>query len=382
MPDVDPGDAGAVAGAATAWLEHCDASLAETGATTWVSDRLTHVFSVATGNGAGDVVLDADGTRGDGLDWHAFDARPSPATGFTALPSTRTIPTGVRFRGMPNARWWEFEDESVDLGAVDAGPSDVGRMAMLEFALVYANDFFAIPLQVPIGTLTRITSLIVGDTFGMRLAIEPAAQRTHPLGAQRWTMFTLSQRAPGAPADDAVAGFLFMPPVAGQLLVSETVEEVLMLRDEMAEMAWAVERRYEGETGRATEAIEEMARSAPAVAAPGADATLRYVLGTAVPPYWFPMVAVADADGVRLRLEQMADRDASVVPRGRFLDLAAQPIPDAEVPREGTQLTRDYALTRWTGGATLAWARRVRGVGSGEGSSGLRFDATQFDEPA
>ena len=86
---------------------------------------------------------------------------------------------------MPNARWWEFEDETMDLGAADAGPSDVARLALLEFGLVYGNDFFAIPLQLPIGTLTRITSLVVTDTFGMRLEIEPAAQRSHPISAAR-----------------------------------------------------------------------------------------------------------------------------------------------------------------------------------------------------
>lgn len=379
---VDPGDADDILKAAQAWSEHCDATLAETGESTWVPERLLHVFSVATGNGAGDVVLDADGARGDELDWHDFDVRPSGATGFSALPRTETIPTGVRFRGMPNARWWEFEDESVDLGAVDAGPSDIGRMALLEFALVYGNDFFAIPLQLPVGTLTRITSLVVGDTFGMSLAIEPAAHRTHMQGARRWTMFTLSERDPAAPADDAVGDFLFLPPVAGQLITSEPVEDVLMLRDEMADMAWAVEQRYQGETGRGSEAIEEMAQALPDLVTPSTDAVLRYVLGTTVPPYWFPLVPLRDADGVRLTLEQMANRDSSVVPRGRFLDLAAPPIPDADVPREGTRLTRDYALTRWTTGTTLGWARRVRRVGSGEGSSGLRFDATEFIEPS
>ena len=379
---VDPADADKVLTAAQAWSEQCDATLAETGESTWIPERLLHEFSVATGNGAGDVVLDADGTRGDRLEWHDFDARPSPATGFTKLPRNETIPTGVRFRGMPNARWWEFEDQSVDLGAVDAGPSDIGRLALLEFGLVYGNDFFAIPLQLPVGTITRITSLVVADTFSMRLAIEPAAQRAHPQGARRWTMFTLSRRGPAQPADDAVADFLFLPPVAGQLITSEEVEDVLLLRDEMADMAWAVEQRYEGETGRASQAIEEMALAAPETRTPSTDAILRYVLGTTVPPYWFPLVPLRDSDGVRLALDQMANRDASVVPRGRFLDLAAPPIPDADVPREGTRLVRDYALTRSMSGATLAWARRVRHVGSGEGSSGLRFDATELEEPS
>jgi hypothetical protein len=77
----------------------------------------------------------------------------------------------------------------------------------------------------------------------------------------------------------------------------------------------------------------------------------------------------------------MAYRDATIKPRGRFLALGSPSIPDADVPREGTRLIRDYALTRWTNGATFAWARRVRTVGRGEGSSGLRFDVAEYHEP-
>jgi hypothetical protein len=76
----------------------------------------------------------------------------------------------------------------------------------------------------------------------------------------------------------------------------------------------------------------------------------------------------------------MVNQGAGVVPRGRFLTIGDPPIHDAEVPREGTRLERDYALTRWTNGATLAWARRVRHVGRGEGSSGLRFDVAEREE--
>ena len=74
-------------------------------------------------------------------------------------------------------------------------------------------------------------------------------------------MFTLTERDPGASAAD-VSDLLFLPPVAAQLITSEPVEDVLLLRDEMANLAWAVERRYEGETGNAVERIEENARGA------------------------------------------------------------------------------------------------------------------------
>jgi hypothetical protein len=380
-PVIPTEDLAGVRSAAQAWLAWCDDTLAETGPSSWVDEKLEHRFSVASGTGAGATVLEADGYRGESLDWHSFDVRPAEQpSGFTSLASFQALPTGVRFRGMPNARWWEFEDASVDLGSVDAGPSDVARLALLEFGLVYANDFFAVPLRLPVGSLCRITSLVVADTFGMHLQIGPAAQGPNRQGASRWSMFTLNERQPSAPGPAGVSDLFFLPPVANQIITSEPVEEVLMLRDEMANLAWAVERRYEGETGAAVERVEEMTRTMPERPTPGEDATLTYTLGTTVPPYWFPLVPEASTGEVRLRLEQMVARDATVKPRGRFLVLGSPPIPDGDVPREGTRLIRDYTLTRWANGATYVWARRIRRVGRGEGSSGLRFDLAEYTE--
>jgi hypothetical protein len=377
-PAVDQDDEDDVRTALDAWLGFCDATIAETGASTWVPERLEHGFSVATGNGAGATVLDAEGFHGEHLTWHAFDARPlAKPTGFMALPPPSPLPTRVRFRGMPNMRWWEFEDASVDLGAVDAGPADVARLALLEFALVYANDHFAVPLALPVGSVSRITSLVVTDTFGLRLRVEPAAQ-AGARAADRWTMFTLTEREPGQ-APGGVADLLFLAPVAAQPLTGPPVEDVLMLRDEMANLAWAVERAREGGAGGRIEAIEEWTRQAPELSPPAAQPQLRYRLGTSVPPHWFPLVPQQGQAGVELDLQRMANQPA-VTPQGRLLDLAGPPIADAEVPREGLRLLRDYAMARWSNGASFTWARRVRRIGRGEGSSGLRFDAAELEE--
>jgi hypothetical protein len=378
-PTIDGQDLDAVRTAAEAWVAWCDETLTDTGPSTWDDERLGHYFGVATATGAGATMLDAEDFGGTAPEWHSFDVRPNASpTGFTALPTSTTLPTGVQFRGMPNPRWWELEDASVDMGAVDAGPSDVARMAMLEFALVYANDFFAVPLRLAVGSLCRITSLLVNDTFGVQLRVRSAADSTQ--GADRWSMFTLTEREPGAPAA-GVSDLLFLAPVAGQPITSEPVEEVLLLRDEMANLAWAVERRYEGETGAAAERIEEHTRALPDHDAPGEDATLRYRLGTTVPRHWFPLVPQVTGGEPRLRLERMANHELSVKPRGRFLSLGGPDLPDGEVPREGARLLRDYALARAASGATVVWARRTRRTGRGEGSSGLRFDAAELDRP-
>lgn len=379
LPDTVPdGDAGAVRDAAAAWLAWCDATSVEpAGAAAWDDEELAYRFSVATGRQ--DAVLDAAGHPGGDLDWYSFSARPVSGTpSFTALPPSSTRPTGVRFRGMPNARWWEMEDGSVDLGSVDAGPSDVARLAVLEFSLIYGNDFFAVPLRLPVGSLCRIDRLVVADSFGMRLRIEPAAhgaaqQGAARQGAARWTMFTLTERDPGEPGTAGLSDLLLLPPVARHVLTGKPVEEVLLLRDEMADLAWAVEQSYEGGTGAGLPRAEQEERPEPPPPPP-AGAVLRYQLGTEVPSYWFPLVPQRSAGDLRLVLQRMANQDLSVRPRGRFLTLGGPSIADGEVPREGLRLHRERVLSRWSDGTALLWSRRLRRVGRGEGSSGLRFD--------
>jgi hypothetical protein len=189
-------------------------------------------------------------------------------------------------------------------------------------------------------------------------------------------MFTLTEREPGSAAA-GVSDMLFLAPVAVQPITSRPIEEVLMLRDEMANLAWAVEQRYEGESGRTIEAMEEVARLAPEAEPPTRNAELRYLLETSVPPYWYPLVPEEGAGGVELVPRQMAGRSATAQPRGHLVSLAGPAVQDAEVPREGVRLLRDYAMARWTDGGSFVWARRLRKIGRGEGSSSLRFDAAR-----
>src|SRR3712207_8586377 len=45
------------------------------------------------------------------------------------------------------------------------------RMALLEFGFLFGNDFYAVPIQLPIGSLTSLASVVVTDTFGARILI-------------------------------------------------------------------------------------------------------------------------------------------------------------------------------------------------------------------
>ena len=49
------------------------------------------------------------------------------------------IPIPVSFSGMPNTRWWTFEEQKTNFGDIDASTTDLAKLLFLEFALVYCQ---------------------------------------------------------------------------------------------------------------------------------------------------------------------------------------------------------------------------------------------------
>lgn len=312
--------------------------------------------------------LVAESERGGSVSWASFDAVASPASAPPPTPVTITaLPSPVRFRGMPLARHFEMEDAGIDLGAVDASAADLARMALLEFALVYANDMFMVPVRVPLGTVTEIVSLSVEDNFGL-ITLVPSAARAPSAGETGWSFL-----APATPSGGRVPA-LVLPHVAGHPLVGPVIEDVRLMRDEMANLVWAIEHATEGGDGRAKPRAET---ALPAAArTPVAATTPAYRLMTTAPPNWFPLVLDA---GLPRSLRLALLDPSNEIPRGRLLPAPGDLIREEEVPREGVRLLRERVLARSSDGTTHLWTRRRRLVGRGEGSSGLAFDWTEDD---
>ena len=180
-------------------------------------------------------------------------------------------------------------------------------------------------------------------------------------------MFEMSVRGVSG---TTVPGLLVAPTALGSL-EGRALEEVLFLRDEMANMAWAVERvvqsrngdpRSRGDEERPVNGVQDML-----------DKTeLQYLLQTQVPRHWIPMVPIATGVGtIALRKGTMAEEDLSL---GVLLAPTPLTIQDEEIPREGVQVRRVPALARDATGRYLRWITRRARIGRGEGSSGLAYD--------
>lgn len=395
-PVIAEADRENVTKAAKTWLDWYETLFSEpaTEESPWIPERMEYEFAVSARTADGELVLAAPEYVEGHLDWYSFNVYPNASLGAgegDGEPEIiRTlIPAPVSYRGMPASRWWEFEDAQVDFGAVEAGPEDLMRLLFAEFALIYGNDWFFIPFEVEVGSICRIRSLVVTDTFGERTLIRPYTQVDGP--DSPWRMFCpcLDRRASSSNAEPPDDVFLLSPALAASLQGSP-VEEVLFLRDEIANMAWAVERVVESPSGRPLDRFEAFLEQRRREENERGDlpqqstAPLVYRLATSVPDHWIPLIPVQEQDKRSIRLKRgkmLRGRAEDLVtpePQGRILELRRElSLFEEEVPRTGALVTRAYQYARWIDGSTHIWIGRRKQPGRGEGWSGLRFDIVE-----
>jgi hypothetical protein len=387
------------------WLAWYDDFIVEPAASeAWNPRRLEYSFATSALATSGELVLAADEYTDGTLDWYSVTTTAAGSLGAphapqppAALRPPPALPSPVEYPGKPADRFWEFEDATIQFGAIDAGPTDLTRMLLVEFALIYGNDWFIIPLRLPVGSLFRITSCTVRDTFGV---ITPITRSRitghHPIP---WSLFDIT----GSALTQAVADWFFLPPTLAQTIEGEPIERLTLCRDEMANMAWGIEQRVQGISGDPYDRAEEASPHAvqQQIGGPPVDAALIYHLATPVPEHWIPFVPVAtQADTTTDPIIQLQRRallrtgtngqHRLIQPKGVLLrtDPRQQPdtepplnIEEEEVPREGAIIERGFQYTRWFDGRPLLWLGRRKRTGRGESASGLQFDQLSRPSP-
>jgi len=411
IPDVHKDD---VDRAATEFVAWCDRVLMRPprAGTAWLPPRLEYQFKCGAPAADGEPVLDADEYYQGRLDWHAFDVNRSAALtlppGAPHDPPTKTghtlslIPAPIDFDGMPNTRWWAFEDGRTSFAGVRPDTTDLGKLMLIEFGLVYANDWFLLPLTIPSGTCSRVAGLEVTTVFGERFWIAPAGSGADA-SWHDWSLFTLSPRN-GAGAPEPL---LLLLPNAPHVLDSEPLEDVVLTRDEIANLTWGIERTVllangDPRPGREAAAelrgyFERLVAATVAAGPPRAPrAPLRYQVMTTVPENWIPFISVhVPGNARRTQLQRAAlprliEGDTrpieKVRPRTATLRPGLDRVPaepyyvyEEEVPRAGARVSLTFQRARWTHGRTILWAGFRKQVGRGEGASGLAFDYLASD---
>jgi hypothetical protein len=389
------------------WFERLFRQPLERANPSWKPNYLEHQFACSAPWRDAEKVLTAEEYHHGHLDWYSLDIDrgrrvlegDAPAEAERLI--TRTfVPSSVTFGGMPHPRWWTFEDWKTNLSFVKPDTTDLNKLLLLDFLLIFANDWFVLPVTLPIGGLTNVRGLVVTNVFGEQTWVEAAGRGTDE-DWQRWNMYTLAIRGnENLPAELATV----LLPVAPKVQESKPLEEVYLLRDEIANMVWGVETRVPLATGRGQAGSETgyeflsklqqlvfAAHPPDGTPPPEFKASVRYQIANTVPEHWVPFVPVhRDGEMRQIQLQRASlprilendpDVPKKIEPRTSLLRQGLDETPpqtyflhEEEISRAGVMVRLAFQRTRWHDGRVFTWLGIRKQTGRGGGSSGLAFD--------
>lgn len=360
----------------------------------WLPDQLEYQFECDASSDTENKILKADEYYHGHLDWYAFniERKPPKNGGISKDKFTDTfIPSHVQFEGMPDTRWWKFEDSKTSFGDVKPSTADLGKLLLIEFGLVFANDWFIVPFKLPVGSLANVEGLSVKNNFGETIWIKATEEESEANSV--WSMFKMKS----IQQDNT----LFLAPAAIKTQDGNALEEIMMIRDEVSNMVWGIEQTIPLRTGLGDRGAEAGLRvrtfhenkvnqnKIPEYVPYAAH--IYYKAMTQVPEHWIPFIAVhIDADNREVQLQRASmlrviegdtlspekiKPNTSVLREG--LDTSTQEayyIHEEEVPKQGIKVSQSFQRTRWMNGEVFVWLGMQKQTGRGEGSSGLVYD--------
>ncbi len=353
--DLDSGaDRNALAAALEGWAARYRAETGRSAPSTWSAAGDEYQFSIVAPLPQHDIVLDAVDYRGGRLDWPDFRARVEPRSGAARPnppPTTEVLlPTPLDFAGGPVRRFFELEHAAVSFGAVRGGPPDVATSLLVETTLIYGGDWFVVPVKVPTCALTRVARISVTDTFGKVTELRQRAQ------SRGWRMYELGE--------PALSEFLVVLPVLSTSLDGPPIEEVVLGRDETANIVWAIETGVADQLGMRVERREVPAKPSP-------SETWAYAPLVSPPSNYFPLVR----EGDELVGATLVPETAGGAPRGVLLrDWPKTRFAVRDVPYEGLRMLRRFQIATTRSGERRLWISHEVHFGLGGVSSGVAAD--------
>lgn len=347
------------------------------------------------------------------LSWYSFDKEKSKENLETTTSQEERVkyfsylPVLAEYPGAPNKRLWTFEDAKVSMGNSELSKQDVASAMVMQYTTMYSNDWLITPLELEVGQISSVEGILVTDVFGNKYYIDQASGSKASENARfssRWEMFTIAEKEAYIKADFKTDGRLFYPPTVPRVEESTPIEEIQFLRDEMANLIWAVELKINDGTNQPLDveswagAIQtELQNIQPKLETTNEtleDSDYKYLLQNSVPINWIPFSPVRFEKGsdnyyreIRFQRSTMPlffkEEYIPIRPNSFLLRTGVDSedrvtaylyINEEKVFTVGTKVAFNYQRTRWFDGKTYNWLGANKIQKNTQAFSELSFD--------
>lgn len=240
----------------------------------WTPSHLEYQFDTYwpnTASATGQVRLPVKSYNGGHLDWHAFTQDNfAPAVSLpSAAPTTysrQMIMSQSNFPGMPSSRWWEFEDGDVNFCNLDADPTDMAKIILTQFALIYQADWFLVPCKLPAGSYSDVKGVVVKDVFGVSTFINNYSVTGYSATGgfveavdewKKWRWLDINTKTDVINSARPI-GNLILPTVTKGTIESKPIESVMFVRDEIADLVWGIEKIVPDNLGKGKDGYDSV----------------------------------------------------------------------------------------------------------------------------
>jgi hypothetical protein len=370
----------------------------------WNSRSLEYEFKVQIGEtDSNNILCSVDDYKEDFLSWYSFRIEQE-TRGYDLNPASENtrvlIAKHLKIPGQPEKRYWNFEDSKVDFGLVKPNITNIITLLLMEFSFVHSADWYIIPFTMKIGSISEIQEFTIVDTFGDEIIITPAGKTPQEidildsdLSWDSWSPFTLSKKFQSDLRSNT--NKLFLPPVINDLKIGPYHEEIKFLRDEVANLTWAVEKSFRTLLGESINGYDyyQYKRNLITPVDPinsSIEKAIEFKFKNVIPWNWIPFIPVHEHNFSNLNfpdhsqvvyqrgamINHFTNPAIPIKPNSRLLNEVSSPyfIDESIIPRTGVIYSERFQRTVWMNGKTFLWIGRKKMFGSHEGYSGLRFD--------
>jgi|GEM_PF-2088194 len=254
--------------------------------------------------------LTADGYYSGNLEWYDYVIKDTGAR-FDDVKTVIMEPGNISYSGMPSARFWKADESTINFRQIERLSENVLITMLLDFAMLYGEDWYMFPLEQKVGTLRKVLGVWIKDSFDDRYTL-PAVQNMQN-ALDQWSMFSMTKANSSLP-DNSV---FFLPNTINQLLEGPPVEEVSFVRDEMMNLVWAVENKYEKD-GRVVNRNDEREGADRPPIIYDKDKTPVYIETAEAPENWTPYFPVMLSGSQRVALLRGRTRLSETGPLDSF----------------------------------------------------------------